>query len=634
MSEATNPATISAEEALRRAKEIAARLSGQPLPSSSTHSLGESYGGGSGGAPDGDSEGAGGGPTTTAGSKRKRWGVAPPPEAQPTTSTTSTSPSASNAIVAAAAVRAAVEAAKRLKASPPSELSVQKRVWVSLDRDRPLSHFVSYLSRHLPLIADQVHTHLRGSGSTTAAVVGGSSNNNNQVKLVELSLQGRGASKEPPVPGMPEQPLHVLINGTKESTPVAAVWVEQALLDAQEAPLEGDGGEYDDLDSADAAGRLAITSSSASSSAEPHNQLALVEPPAQSSRRGGTYRPASVAQLIGVHSAVGGGSGAMGGPDPFAGGGPVIEEEMRVPHSVVGLIIGRGGEHIATLQARTGCRVQIQKESDLVPGQTHRVISLAAPNQESLDACRAQINRIVEERLGASATTSGGGGAGGASTSSSSKVQEAVAMGHVHLQVPVPEDDVGLIIGKQGMTIRSMQDQTGANIQVPPQSESTGGIRLVDVTHPTAAGAQAAKEHIEGLLRTKPRNTTNGGMGGGGGSPAAQSSTIQVAVRVAIRFAKPAVCCVFFLSTRLLALSVSLSLFVHPAYLTSPFCFFSDRSPTRTWGCALGGRAVSSDTCRTRRAPGSKSRRTRSQENRTALPPLSDHRMGVNRPNS
>ena len=71
------------------------------------------------------------------------------------------------------------------------------------------------------------------------------------------------------------------------------------------------------------------------------------------------YRPAPVASLI--HNP----SGAMGGT--------LLEEQIGVPNGIVGFIIGRGGESIASMQARTGCKVQIQKENEMQPGKDQGV---------------------------------------------------------------------------------------------------------------------------------------------------------------------------------------------------------------------------------------------------------------------
>jgi far upstream element-binding protein len=78
------------------------------------------------------------------------------------------------------------------------------------------------------------------------------------------------------------------------------------------------------------------------------------------------------------------------------GGGKLIEEDVHVPNGIVGFLIGRGGETISSMQARSGCKVQIQKEHELQPGQTNRIITLQATAQESIDECRGMIESMVQ----------------------------------------------------------------------------------------------------------------------------------------------------------------------------------------------------------------------------------------------
>jgi len=61
-----------------------------------------------------------------------------------------------------------------------------------------------------------------------------------------------------------------------------------------------------------------------------------------------------------------------------------------VPNNVVGLIIGKGGENIKQLQARTGARIQISKDDK----QPERAITLiGTPDQ--IERVRAEINMVI-----------------------------------------------------------------------------------------------------------------------------------------------------------------------------------------------------------------------------------------------
>ena len=127
--------------------------------------------------------------------------------------------------------------------------------------------------------------------------------------------------------------------------------------------------------------------------------------PAAATSSGSTYTPKPVASLLGLSGV--GGSAQHYGPKP--GSTTVVEEKIGVPNGVVGYIIGRGGESIISMQRRSNCKVQIQKEFEMEPGSTQRVITLTADSREAIDAARGIIEAMVKEKM----VENGGGGVGG-----------------------------------------------------------------------------------------------------------------------------------------------------------------------------------------------------------------------------
>mmetsp|Transcript_48401 Transcript_48401/g.139201 ORF Transcript_48401/g.139201 Transcript_48401/m.139201 type:complete len:641 (-) Transcript_48401:2157-4079(-) len=401
--------TATAEEALQRAKAIAARLSGkEEVPETPS-------------SPSGGTSG-----------KRKRWGVAP-------------------AIVSAAqevlpGLANGVAAANK---KPKVAETSSKKIWVRTNRERGAAHFKAYFASRLQDLEDEL-------------------NAENGDDKVKLKLSGRGSSDKPALPGMPEEPLHILISGSDAAIAAAETPVDNVLTRAEQAPVE------------------AVDPDEVYKESNADNSMALTTI-GNKYTSNSAYRPATVAQLISnnpVHAAI--------------GGGDVIEDTVNVPNGIVGFLIGRGGETITSIQARSGCKVQIQKESELVPGQTHRVITLQANSQSSIDQCREMIESMVQDRVRAA----GGGPAAGPKDA---KVQEALSMGHALVKVDVPDADVGLIIGKGGATIKAIQDQTGAQVQIPPSGVSEKpDTRTISITHPSEEGANMAKQRIEALLASKP----------------------------------------------------------------------------------------------------------------------------------
>lgn len=319
---------MSHQDAIQRAREIAARLSGK----SDTNVAADS-------SINDDSNGG----------KRKRWGVMP-------TGTTATPGEAAN------------QQTKKPKLDT-------KHIWVSgITKDRPGRHFVLHLKDDLA----EMQKEMRSSSDP----------------YVSFSFQGKGSSAEPPLPGVPEEPLHIALEGSvPEVLRTAQSRIQQLLEQAEVAPVHSEA--------------LVVTSQTPLSLAQLKQK---------------DYKPKSVASMIGTDRL-----GAAIGDDAAA-----VTKEIRVPNGVVGFLIGRGGETIANLQAQSACKMQIQKEFEVQPGQTDRVITLSAATEEAIATCESRIMAMVEQRT-------------------REETQRNMPAGHTAvLQVAVPDSEVGLIIGKQG----------------------------------------------------------------------------------------------------------------------------------------------------------------------------------------
>mmetsp|Transcript_9661 Transcript_9661/g.27487 ORF Transcript_9661/g.27487 Transcript_9661/m.27487 type:complete len:702 (-) Transcript_9661:1490-3595(-) len=404
-------ATTTPEDALAHAKAIMAGINNQTseTPAASTATA-----------------------TPTRTTKRKRWGVAAPAPAP------AASPSSSPA-APSEALPGLSDASKKMK---EAKEPMSKRFWLTTTPERTENHYYVYLPERLEYLQKDIGKNANGESAA-------------------LSLKGKGATGTAPLPGVPEEPMNVLLEAPPDLFHKAEDLVNALLDEAEKAPLAAEG-------------PLPPAPGAPPAEADgPSNALAL-----QSS-----YRPATVAQLI------------ANSTNPMAGGGNVLEEKVHVPNGVVGFVIGRGGETITSLQARTGCKVQIQKEHELSHGQTQRVITLSASTQEAIDECRQLIMDMVKERVQA---------AGGGKPGQDGKVLEAMASGHVVITLDVPDADVGLIIGKGGSTIKSIQESTGSSIQIPPNGGmGNPAMRSVSITSPTEQGAQEAKKQIEELLQNK-----------------------------------------------------------------------------------------------------------------------------------
>merc|ERR1711990_220278 len=122
----------------------------------------------------------------------------------------------------------------------------------------------------------------------------------------------------------------------------------------------------------------------------------------------------------------------QGGGMPSMQGGTAT---LPCPQTVVGKIIGRGGETIMALQQRTGCHIQIDQK---VPQGQPRIVTITGPPSSVAVACQ-----MVKELIDGSAQPN--------------------PQGSEVLVVDVPADMVGRIIGRRGETIKSLQNMSGCH---------------------------------------------------------------------------------------------------------------------------------------------------------------------------
>ena len=160
----------------------------------------------------------------------------------------------------------------------------------------------------------------------------------------------------------------------------------------------------------------------------------------------------------------GGGGGGMGGAPSGAGGGLF---EMLIPGHKVGLVIGKGGETIKQLRAQTGAMLIIIQDTNQQAEQKPLRIT---GTPESVERAKAEVFKILNQqdnrnggggRGGFSGGRGGGrGGGGGAGWPSGGGGGDKMEY------VMVASNKVGLVIGKGGETIKSINQASGAHVEI------------------------------------------------------------------------------------------------------------------------------------------------------------------------
>ncbi|KAG0522151.1 hypothetical protein BDA96_07G012100 [Sorghum bicolor] len=149
-----------------------------------------------------------------------------------------------------------------------------------------------------------------------------------------------------------------------------------------------------------------------------------------------------------------------------------ISRKIEVPNSKVGVLIGKSGETIRNLQSSSGAQIQITKDADVDPNTLTRSVELVG-TLGSVDKAEQLIKCVIAEAEagGSPALIARGFGSG--------------QPGSEQFEMTVPDNKVGLIIGKGGETIKGMQTKSGARIQLIPQHPPEGVTlteRIVRIT--------------------------------------------------------------------------------------------------------------------------------------------------------
>jgi len=180
-------------------------------------------------------------------------------------------------------------------------------------------------------------------------------------------------------------------------------------------------------------------------------------------------------------------------------------EEYQVPDKLVGLVIGRGGEQLHRLQADTQCKVQIAPDAG---GAADRTFTLVG-TKEAIERAKRSIDEILKR--GSSLGSDPSNPAGAVLQRNNLEIVE----------VKVPGNKCGLIIGKGGETIKRLSEQYGVKLVVVQETSAASGsdkpLRITGEPEKVAAAKANILEMLDPTEAYQGSRDNRGGSGGGRG---------------------------------------------------------------------------------------------------------------------
>ncbi|XP_039902587.1 far upstream element-binding protein 3-like isoform X1 [Pelmatolapia mariae] len=130
------------------------------------------------------------------------------------------------------------------------------------------------------------------------------------------------------------------------------------------------------------------------------------------------------------------------------GEGGASVQEMLIPASKVGLVIGRGGDTIKQLQERAGVKMMMIQDGPMPTGADKPLRISGDPYK--VQAARELVLEVIREKDG---------------DFRSGRSDFGARLGGTSLDVPVPRFAVGIVIGRNGEMIKKIQNDAGVRIQ-------------------------------------------------------------------------------------------------------------------------------------------------------------------------
>ncbi|XP_063066273.1 far upstream element-binding protein 3 isoform X7 [Engraulis encrasicolus] len=141
--------------------------------------------------------------------------------------------------------------------------------------------------------------------------------------------------------------------------------------------------------------------------------------------------------------------------------------DVAVPRFAVGIVIGRNGEMIKKIQNDAGVRIQFKPDDGISPDRIAQVMGQPDRCQHAVHLINELVHTAQERDGFGGAARGRGRGRGDWNVGAPGGIQEVT--------YTIPADKCGLVIGKGGETIKNINQQSGAHVELqrnpPPNTD-------------------------------------------------------------------------------------------------------------------------------------------------------------------
>jgi len=171
------------------------------------------------------------------------------------------------------------------------------------------------------------------------------------------------------------------------------------------------------------------------------------------------------------------------------GNGGRLLLKILIPNFVAGRLIGKAGSNINDLEAKFEASIQVSPSKEFYPGTGERIVTVSADPEKIVDFSKYMIEHIQVNQE-----------------------SDTIYAGFQHdFKIVITNIAAGLVMGKGGSTIKAIQKESGAKINISKQDESNvPGERLLKISGSLEQRSKACTQLIQKMVaepRTKISNS-------------------------------------------------------------------------------------------------------------------------------